>query len=208
MDEISVSTLKRLPIYLNYLKHHDEDKEYISATYIANALALGQVQVRKDLAVISAVGKPKTGYSRVELIAGLESILGYNTPTKAVIVGVGNMGKALMQYNGFDLYGISIEAGFDTDEGTIGSELCGKKVYDVSCVEDYIKENEITIAILAVPSQYAQEVASRVVKSGVRGIWNFTRRHLVTENGVAVVNENMAASLAQLNLKMNNGIKI
>lgn len=123
---ISKATLQRLPIYLNFLKSMPEAPEYISATTLANALRLGEVQVRKDLACISDAGKPKVGYMTKDLVAVLENYLG-NDVNDAVLVGVGHLGKALMAYKGFEEYGFKIVAGFDLDPALIGREVAGQK---------------------------------------------------------------------------------
>lgn len=115
-DPISKKTLARLPLYLGYLREQKGgDQPYISATTIADALGLNQVQVRKDLALISSGGKPKVGYRISELEADIERFLGYDNINSAVIVGAGHLGKALMSYVGFKQYGLEIIAAFDSD---------------------------------------------------------------------------------------------
>ncbi|MEG1017876.1 MAG: redox-sensing transcriptional repressor Rex, partial [Oscillospiraceae bacterium] len=107
-------TLVRLPLYLSYLRSADIIKQHnISATAIANALCLNQVQVRKDLAKVSGRGKPKVGYETHELVARLEQFLGYDNVDSAVLVGAGHLGKALLSYDGFSQYGLKIVAAFD-----------------------------------------------------------------------------------------------
>ena len=102
VSTISQPTLRRLPRYLSYLKSLGPDApEYISATGIAEALGLGQVQVRKDLAQVSSSGRPKVGYVTIQLINEIESFLGYNNVHDAVLVGAGRLGRALMGYDGF-----------------------------------------------------------------------------------------------------------
>ena len=115
MDKkISKSVLKRLPSYLSYLKSLQEtDSPYISATALANALGMGEVQVRKDLAMVSDGGRPKIGYLRESLIDDIEQFLGYDNTTDAVLIGAGKLGQALLGYRGFDDYGLNILAAFD-----------------------------------------------------------------------------------------------
>ena len=115
MDKkISKSVLKRLPGYHAYLKSlQNSDSPYISATAIANALDMGEVQVRKDLAMVSDGGRPKVGYVRERLIEDIEQFLGYDNTTDAILVGAGRLGQALLGYNGFDEYGLNILAAFD-----------------------------------------------------------------------------------------------
>ena len=110
--EISKSTLKRLPVYLSYLKSLPEDgPAHISATALAAALSMGEVQVRKDLALVSNGGRPKIGYLREGLIQDIEDFLGYANTNDAVLVGAGKLGRALLGYNGFEEYGLNIVAG-------------------------------------------------------------------------------------------------
>ena len=114
--EISKSVLKRLPGYLSYLKSIPEGEAvYISATALANALSMGEVQVRKDLAMVSDGGRPKIGYLRSQLVEDISQFLGYDNTTDAILVGAGKLGQALMGYKGFDAYGLNILAAFDVD---------------------------------------------------------------------------------------------
>ena len=112
--KISKSVLKRLPGYLAYLKSvQDPESPYISATSLANALGMGEVQVRKDLAMVSDGGRPKIGYLRESLIDDIEQFLGYDNATDAVLIGAGKLGQALMDHKGFDEYGLNFLAGCD-----------------------------------------------------------------------------------------------
>lgn len=201
--EISLSTLKRLPIYLHYLKNIEGSRQNISATFLARELALGQVQVRKDLSVVGAGGKPKTGYEVAELRRRIESVLGCNEPTVAIIVGAGNLGRALLEHKGFRAFGLDVIAGFDVDDSVIGRKLSGKTIYHTDELESYIKKHNVRLGILTLPDAYAQDMADKLVSGGARGIWNFTQTHIRVPRGVAVGNENMAASLALLNMKMS-----
>ena len=115
--KVSNAVLKRLPGYLAYLKTmHDSESPYISATALAAALGMGEVQVRKDLAMVSDGGRPKIGYLRESLIDDIEQFLGYDNTTDAVLIGAGKLGQALMGYKGFDEYGLNILAAFDLNK--------------------------------------------------------------------------------------------
>ena len=108
-SSVTKATLGRIPQYLKFLKELPTDNfKYVSATYIAKELGLGEVQVRKDLNAISGAGKPKLGYVTEELISKLEDSLGYNCITPAVLVGAGKLGKALLDYDGFEKFGVKI----------------------------------------------------------------------------------------------------
>ena len=117
MDKkVSKAVLKRLPGYLVYLKSiQDQEYPYISATALANALGMGEVQVRKDLASVSDGGRPKIGYLRDSLIDDIEQFLGYDNTTDAILIGAGKLGQALLDYKGFEEYGLNVLAAFDTN---------------------------------------------------------------------------------------------
>ena len=197
--EISKSTLKRLPIYLSYLKGIPGDgSEYISATALAAALDMGEVQVRKDLALVSSGGRPKVGYHRESLVKDMEDFLGYTNTNDAVLVGAGKLGRALLSYSGFAEYGLNILAAFDSDDVLIGTSKSGKPIMHMSRLEEFCKLNKIRIGIITVPSEYAQEVCDRLIASGIQAVWNFAPKHLDVPPNILVQSENMAASLAVL----------
>ena len=201
MDKCSISkaTLGRLPGYLNCLRNLPPDEVlYISATAIAKKLDLGEVQVRKDLACVSGEGKPKLGYVTAELIQKLEDCLGYNKLTPAVLVGAGRLGKALLQYDEFEHYGVKISAAFDTDKNVIGT-VSKTQILPMEQFEDFCKANEIRLGIITVDKSSAQEVCNRMVESGINAIWNFAPYKLVVPENVLLKNENLALSLAHLN---------
>ncbi len=203
MSKFSLSTFQRLPIYLNYLSTVDTSKTNISATQIANALDLGEIQVRKDLASLCCEGKPKIGYDIEKLVKTLKSKLGCNTKTDAVIVGVGKLGQALMGYSGFAEFGLNLICGFDTDKSKIGSEILDKKILSIDKLYDFVCKNNIKLVILTLPASMAQNTVDLLKNSTVKGIWNFTTAHILPPEGVTVKTENMAASLALLSKQIN-----
>ena len=196
---VSKSTLQRLPIYLNYLSSLRESKsETISSTMLANALGLGEVQVRKDLASITDKGKPRIGYFTDELIGVLKDYLGLHDVSEAVIVGVGRLGQALMSYKGFEEYGLNIVAGFDINPKLIDSEVNSKKVYHLKSFQSVVDSLGVKIGIITLPKENAQQIADLMVKVGIRAIWNFSPTHIIVPKTVAIKNENMASGLAVL----------
>lgn len=204
---ISVQTLKRLPRYLEYLKAAKSRGETnASARSVAEALGLGEVQVRKDLAQVSDGGKPKVGYVITELIADINEFLGYNNTRDAVIVGAGKLGQALMSYDGFKTYGLNIIAAFDIDPArALGAEqtkgdvrIAGKSVLPMEKLPSFIRRMKIQIGIITVPAPAAQEVCDLLVSCGVMAIWNFAPVHISAPEGILVKSENMASSLALL----------
>ena len=205
-QNISKHTLQRLPMYLRYIKGLPEDApKNISATTIAEALQLNDVQVRKDLASVSSSGKPKVGYNVKDLIAELEAFLGYNDIDNAVIVGAGSLGKALLNYSGFKAYGLNIIAAFDLCEEP--TEFQGKTVFPIAQLESFCRKVNIHIGIITVPASSAQEICDLLVNSGIRAIWNFAPVHLVVPDGILVQNENMASSLALLSNHLREQMK-
>ena len=201
MDKCSVSkaTLGRLPNYLEYLRNLPPDKvPYISATAIAKHLGLGEVQVRKDLAAVSGAGKPKLGYVTAELVEKLEECLGCNQVTSAVLVGAGKLGRALLQYDEFEKYGVKISAAFDSNERAIslGSKT---EILPMNQFEYFCKTKNIKLGIITVGEGSAQAVCDQMVKSGITAIWNFAPCKLKVPIGVLLQNENLALSHAHLN---------
>lgn len=196
--EISLPTLRRLPVYLHYLTSIREERKNISATAIAAYFGINDVQVRKDLGVVSGTGRPRTGYVVEELIAQIRDCLCCKSDTKAVLVGVGNIGKALLSYSGFADYGLKIVAAFDTDSRLMGSYINGKPIYSVSELERVCKEENASLGIIAVPVTYAQTICDKLVFSGIKAIWNFAPAILKKPEGVLIENENLASSLAIL----------
>ena len=203
---ISKHTLQRLPMYLSYIQGLPEDApKNISATTIAEALQLNDVQVRKDLASVSSSGKPKVGYNVKDLIAELEAFLGYNDIDNAVIVGAGSLGKALLNYSGFKAYGLNIIAAFDLCEEP--TEFQGKTVFPIAQLGSFCRKANVHIGIITVPASSAQEICDLLVESGIRAIWNFAPVHLVVPDGILVQNENMASSLALLSNHLREQMK-
>ena len=165
-QQVSVNTLQRLPTYLNYLKSLD-DNGNISSTEIARALGLNDVQVRKDLSSVSSGGRPKVGYNIRGLILDLKEFLGYNAVNDAVMVGCGNLGRALMSYRGFREYGLRIVAGFDVSDDIVGEEVGGKPILPLSSLPQYCRENGVRIGVITTPAQAAQKACDLLMEGGI-----------------------------------------
>lgn len=205
--KISKSVLKRLPGYLAYLKSLPEDAPaHISATSLANALGMGEVQVRKDLAIVSDGGRPKIGYLRESLITDIEQFLGYDNTTDAVLIGAGKLGLALMGYSGFEEYGLNIHAAFDINP-TMDKTEDGQPIYPITKLEHFCKVHKVLMGIITVPAAHAQEVCNQLIDCGVKAIWNFAPVHLDVPPHILVQNENMATSLAVLSVHLRAQIK-
>ena len=205
--KVSKAVLKRLPGYLAYLKSmHDSESPYISATALAAALGMGEVQVRKDLAMVSDGGRPKIGYLRERLIDDIEQFLGYDNTTDAVLIGAGKLGQALMGYKGFEEYGLNILAAFDMNPDKTGS-LDGRPIYHMDKLESFCRSNKVLMGIITVPGEQAQEVCDRLIKCGIKAVWTFASAHLEVPDNILVQYENMATSLAVLSMHLRKQIK-
>ena len=205
--EISKSVLKRLPGYLAYLKSIPESASpNISATALAGALGMGEVQVRKDLAMVSDGGRPKIGYRRESLIEDIEQFLGYDNTTDAVLIGAGKLGQALLDYKGFDEYGLNILAAFDL-KPTIDQTESGKPVLTMDKLESFCRSHKVLMGVITVPTANAQQVCDQLISSGIKAIWNFTNTHLDVPANILVQNENMATSLAVLSMHLRTQIE-
>lgn len=199
--KVSKKLLNRLPVYLNYLKSLPDDYENISATVMARDLTLGEVQVRKDLAMVSAAGRRRTGRSRKQLILDIERYLDITTDTGTILVGTGKLGQALLDYNGFEKSGMHLMAGFDISpfaDQTSG----GKPIYPLNQLESFCRHHHVHIGIIAVPPESAQAICDCLVSCGIQAIWNFAPVPLKVPNDVVVHSENLALSLTALRLQM------
>lgn len=203
-SNVTKATLGRLPQYLQFLNGLPPGQyDHISATTIARMLSLGEVQVRKDLAAVSGLGKPKVGYRTSELISDLEDALGCKKLTPAILVGAGKLGRALLDYNGFEEYGVQITAAFDCNEQVLRMNNTSKEILPISSLKKYCSENGIRIGIITVGSGSAQDVCDQMLEAGITAIWNFAPCQLKVPDNVLVKQENLALSLAHLNSQIS-----
>lgn len=198
----SLPTVKRLPAYLHLLREVSEaGRDMISSTHIADKLKLEPIQVRKDLAITGIVGKPKVGYYVPSLIKSIEEFLGWNNNTDAFIVGAGNLGSALLGYQGFEQHGLNIVAAFDSDPNKIGNEIHGKEVFPLDKMLNLAPRLRVHMGIISVPAEVAQSVADMMIAAGINAIWNFAPTNIDVPQGVVVQNEDLASGLAVLSVK-------
>jgi redox-sensing transcriptional repressor len=196
-------SVRRLPSYLHIIRQLQRGgDEYISGTLIAQELNLEPIQVRKDLAITGIIGKPKRGYPVEALIDAIERFLGWNAPRDAVLAGVGNLGAALLGYQEFQRHGLNIVAAFDNAPKKIGTSIHGVPVLSVETMDAHIRSFGIKIAILTVPSPFAQETADLLINAGIEGIWNFTNVKLKVPDDVAVQKEDLSSGYAMLCVMM------
>lgn len=202
--EMTKATLGRLPHYLQLLRELSLDEvPYISATVIAKKLSLGEVLVRKDLSVVSGAGKPKVGYKTVDLIKSIEAHLGQGDMTNAVLVGAGKLGKALLEFDDFEDYGVKIIAAFDCNQNPIKYNR-SIEILPMNDFDEFCKKNNVKIGIITVGAGSAQNVCDRMVESGITAIWNFAPCNLEVPDGILLKQERLALSLAYLNNKLGN----
>ncbi len=200
--KITKAVLGRLPGYLEYLRDlYGQDVPYVSATRIASALSLGEVQVRKDLNAVCGQGKPKRGYDTEELLNSIEDCLGQNALSSAVLVGAGRLGKALLEYDEFERYGVKIVAAFDSNEQVLKLNW-NLEVYPMNRFDEFCRTRDVKIGIITVGEGSAQAVCDQMVESGIKAIWNFAPCRLNVPEDVVCLQENLAISLAYLNNKL------
>lgn len=202
-DKISIPTIKRYPSYLRVIRQHEAKGErIISATTLAEELSLKAVQVRKDISFAGIEGKPKKGFVISELASSLTHALGWDISTEALIVGMGNLGKAISQYEGFEAYGLRIIAAFDNDVKKVGEKVGSLIIQSMDNLYSFVKSSGVKIAIITVPYSSAEEVANALISSGIKGIWNFAPKDLKVPEDCVIQRTDLAASFAVLSLKM------
>jgi redox-sensing transcriptional repressor len=192
---VSNACLARLPRYLRLLKDRREsDIKTISSTDIARELKLKPIQVRKDLALVNeGSGKHGVGFEINDLIYNIENYLGVRTKKNVIIIGAGRLGQALMNYNGFE-NDIQIVMAFDKDKRKCND----KNIIYIDRLEEFVKKKRIKVAVLTIPGDDAQSICDRLVRLGVKAIWNFAPTNLKVPEGVVVKNEDLSASLTML----------
>ena len=205
MKSFSKNQLQRYPIYLKLFRSLLEVGETtISSPQIAKELGYSEEQIRKDLQAVSdEPGRPKKGRDLHQLVDTLESFLGYREDTVAILIGVGHLGNALLNYPNFDGMGLSIVGAFDNDPKKIGLKINNKTIYDSKELMERLPKLKAKIAIICVPASVAQEVVDKAITSGAKGIWNFAPTHINVPRGVVIENVNLASSLAVLSHRLN-----
>ena len=195
---IPTQTFKRLPgYYLLLTKLEEQGVVHVSSKKIAGLLHLNDIVVRKDLAAVSeSGGRPRMGFPVLDLMTCIGKYLGYNRMDEAVIIGAGQLGRALMSYDGFQEYGVKILAAFDKDENILGLEKGGKPVFSTTDLHKFCELQRVRIGIITVPAKEAQTACDLLISNHITAIWNFAPAHLIVPENVYVLNENMASSLS------------
>lgn len=206
MKGVPQPTIQRLVSYYRYLKklvELDEEK-VICSQKLGAAVGTSSAQVRKDLSYFGEFGCKGVGYDIFSLKNSLEKILGLNEGWSAILVGAGNLGRALVNYQGFKKMGLNIVGVFDCDLNKIGNKVGDLVVKSDREIAAVVDKEEAKIAILAIPDSEAQEVAEQLVDAGVKAIWNFAPVPLQLSDGVIVYYEDLASSIVTLIYRLND----
>jgi redox-sensing transcriptional repressor len=195
--------VKRLSLYLRQLESFKrKDRKTISSKQLGESLGLTDAQVRKDLAYFGQFGHPGIGYRVDELIAKVKQILGTDKMWNVLLVGAGNLGRALMAYQGFDAKGFRLAAVFDNDPTKVNKKLGGFTIQPLNELEETIQRLSIRLGIITVPADHAQDVADQLVAAGLRGLLNFAPVSISVPPTVAMNAVDLAVQLEQLSFQV------
>ena len=201
--QVPKAVVSRLSLYLRELQHLVRDgHETTSSTQLGRLLGFTDAQVRKDLAYFGQFGYPGIGYRCPELIDAIKGILGTNQPWPLAIVGLGNLGRALLNYRGFQHQGFRIVAAFEVDPAKVGSTVDGIPIYHLDDCTEVVQQLGIRLAVIAVPGPAAQRVADSLVGAGIEGILNFAPVTLNLPKNVNTVGVDLAIELEQLSFSV------
>jgi len=191
-------TISRLPVYMRgLLRFSEQGIRYVSSKMLADQLGINSPQIRRDLSYFGGFGTRGVGYDVPKLLGTVRDILRLNRPNKAALVGLGNLGSALLKYPGFATYGMEITAIFDNDCRKTERTIRNIKVQDISKIST-LKRDNISLAIIAVPASGAQEVADKLVAADIKGILNFAPCHIAVPKKVKVITIDIAMDLVRL----------
>jgi redox-sensing transcriptional repressor len=203
-EPIPTPAVRRLSLYLRQLESfRKKDRRTISSKQLGESLRLTDAQVRKDFAYFGQFGHPGIGYRVEDLIAQLKKILGTDKVWKVLLVGAGNLGRALLAYRGFEQKGFKLVAVFDADPGKVGKKHGPFVIQPIGELAATVEREGIRLAILAVPAEGAQEVAEQLVAAGVRGLLNFAPVSISVPEEVALNAVDLAVQLEQLSFQVS-----
>lgn len=200
-EKISSAVIRRLPRYYRYLNDlHNNGIVRVSSEALARSMGLTASQIRQDLSCFGGFGQQGYGYNVERLRGEVADILGMNNQHTVIILGAGNLGRALIENFPFRSSGFRLTAAFDIDPVLVGTRLGGVPVYHVDMLESYMKEHNVNVAVLTVPANVARDSAKTLMECGIKGIWNFTNVELpkVGHEDIKVENVHFADSLLTL----------
>ena len=204
-QRISRAAAQRLSLYLRCVGDWAPDGEKVSSSRIADAVGVSDAQVRRDLAALGHLGQRGVGYDASELATAIRTALGIDRPWRAVLVGVGNLGRALLKYQGFRAQGFQIVGLFDSAPEKVGAEVEGLTVESTDSLAERVAALQAELGVLTVPGDTAQAVAAALVAAGVRGILNFAPVVLKLPRRVRLVTVDLAIQLEQLAFQIQAG---
>ena len=201
---VSDAVIRRLPGYYRHLRELEAAGVHqISSQELGKRMQLTASQIRQDINCFGGFGRQGYGYEVSKLKGHIGEILGLDKKHKMIILGAGNIGRAVAYYQSFAREGFSTEAIFDTDLSKVGTDVAGMPVRSIDTLEAFLDEVKIDIAVLALPVRGAQQVLDRLIAKGITGIWNFAPTDLHHPDRVTVVNVHLSDSLQILSFKMN-----
>ncbi|MBI1826841.1 MAG: redox-sensing transcriptional repressor Rex [Planctomycetes bacterium] len=205
-ENVPAAAVQRLSLYLRQLDFFQaHNRRTISSRQLGDPLGISDAQVRKDLAHFGQFGQAGVGYRVSELGPRLRQILGTDKTAPVVLVGFGNLGRALGAYHGFDKRGFEVAAVFDADPKKVGQSVPGiesARIRPMSDLPKVVAERDVRLGILAVPATAAQAAAETMVAAGIRGILNFAPVTLHVDADVAVASVDLAVQLEQLSFQI------
>lgn len=202
--KVSMAVVRRLPKYYRYLGDLIQDGiTRISSKELGKLMGLTASQIRQDLNCFGGFGQQGYGYNVEELQKEIGRILGLNQSYNSVIVGAGNLGQAIANYEGFRREGFVLNAMFDVNPRLVGNTIRDIKIYDILDLGGYIKENAIQIGIICVPKEQSQSVADTMMDNGIKAIWNFAPADVQVRDNVVIENVAISESLYTLTYLMN-----
>lgn len=206
---VSKFVVRRLPRYYRYLGElMDAGITRISSTELGKKMHVTASQIRQDLNCFGGFGQQGYGYSIPVLYKAIGEILGIDKGYKTIIIGAGNLGHALANYNGFKKRGFQLCGIFDINKKIIGTEICGIRVCDIEDIEDEFEKIRPDIAILTVPRSVAADVADKLCQLGIKGIWNFSHMDLSVSDGICVENVHLGDSLMTLSHNITKNLSV
>jgi redox-sensing transcriptional repressor len=196
---IPKATARRLPLYYRYLRIlHDAGKNKVSSTELSEAVQVDSATIRRDFSYFGELGKRGYGYDVENLMNFFGKTLNDDELTNVALIGVGNLGSALLKYKFHQSNSIRVSCAFDVNENIVGRIVDGIPVYPMSDMMEQIRVQQIEVAILTLPARKAQEVVNQLADAGVKGILNFTAARLVAPSDVLIQNVDLTNELQTL----------
>jgi redox-sensing transcriptional repressor len=197
--KIPQATAKRLPLYYRFLTNlHSSGKQRVSSAELSEAVKVDSATIRRDFSYFGALGKKGYGYNVNYLLSFFRKTLDQDELTKVALIGVGNLGTALLNYNFSKSNNTKIEVAFDVDESKVGTQVGDVRIYHMDDLEKVVRDEDIQVAILTIPSSVAQTITDRLVSANINGILNFTPARLTVPPAIRIHHIDLAVELQSL----------